>query len=481
MATDENSAAVSRAVSRVGRNATILAVTTVVCKAGSLAVVPFILRAFSMADYGLYSTAFAYAGLLSMVAYFGMNPIVVRDISRGERSKGSVVFHCAALRMALLVPAAGILVALGWVKGFSGRMWALTWLAFGAMGLDAITGAIKASMQGQGRFGQLAAVDAVRKSAQWLLAIAVVLTGAGIVVLAGAVAVAAMAAFTAAWVMGISRKDLVNVSFAPSYAVRMLRLAWPLGISAAFVIALDNIDIWLVDWLKGDEAVAVYKAANVFKPVFLAQAVVWAFMPLAFRLASKSRDDLARAGAVAGRYLLIGGAAAAIVFFCGAGGIVRVLAGDKYEASIPVFRVMALSLPPVFTGFLYLHILTAVDKQIYAAFIFAGGLAVNAVMDLVLVPAFGPLGAMLGTLVAQILLALASLAAVWKVVGSPFDGRSARVLAALAAAIPVAILTQRLSIADMGTGALAVFVILLVVLKAVTGKDIALAKRTFAR
>lgn len=475
--------AAPKALTRVGRNAAILAATTIFCKAGSIAVVPLILRAFTTAQYGMYSTAFAYVGLLGMLGFFGMNQIVIRDIARGDKPKGWVVFHCAALRMALLVPAAMALLLLGWAKGFSPQMRALTWLAFAALVFDAVTGAVKASMQAGGHFGRRSAVDAIRKGAQWALALVVILGFAspGIVALAAAVAVAAVLALVAAWTLGLSTEDFHGVAFAPSYATKMLKLAAPMGVSAGFVLALDNIDVWLLDWLRTSDSVAVYKAANVFKPLFLAQAVVWAFMPLAFSLAKGNRAALSRLSCVAARYLLILGAGFAIFFASAGGEIMTLLAGEKYAAGIPVFRIMGISLPFVFLSFLYLHLLTAVDKQLFAACIFAVGLAVNIAADIVFIKAWGPVGAMVGTLITEILIAVSSFLFVWKFVGRPCRPCDWRILAAIAGAIAAAILTQMLSIADMGIGALAVLAVLLVAFGAITRKDLPLLKKAFGR
>jgi len=481
MTTLAGSTSASRAAGRVGRNAAILAATSLLCKAGSLAVVPFILRAFTPVHYGMYSAAFAYAGLLGIVAYFGMNQIVVRDISTGDRPKGWVIFHCSALRGMLLVPAAGVLVVLGLVKGFSPAMWLLASLAFAVMALDAVTGTLKASLQAAERFGLVAALDAVRKCAQWGMAIAVILAGAGIAVLAGGVVAAAVITLAAAALITLRPRDFAGVNFAPRYAAGMLRLAAPMGISAAFVAALDNVDIWLLDALADFEAVAVYKAANVFKPVFIAQALVWAFMPIAFRLGRASRARLAAASAGAARFLVVSGAGIAIFIVCGADRIVPFLAGRAYVESVGAFQVMGMTLPFVFAGFLYLHMLTAVDRQILAVGIFAAGLAVNVAADVILIPRLGPAGAMLGTLCAEVVMFAAAIAVVWRVVGRPLDGASLRTAAAVAAGAAAAIFTRSAGIADMGIGALAVMGACLVASGAVSASDVALVKAVFTR
>jgi len=465
----------------VGRNAAILAGATLFCRAGSFAVLPLILRAFSRQDYGTYSAAFAYAGLLGMLAYFGMNPIVIRDIARGERPKGWVVFHCTAVRMVLLGVAGLALAAVGFFRHFTAQMWVLAWLAYAVVGFDAISGAVKASMQAEERFGLMAVVEMVRKAGQWVLAIALIAAGAGITMLAAAAAAAAGGALAAAFLVGMSREDLADVSFAPGYAMRMLRLAAPMGVSAAFVLALENVDIWILDNIRGVDQVGVYAAAVAFKPDFLAQSVVWAILPLAFRLGKENREELAQAVKRTARYLLIGGAALAIVFFSGGDVLVPLLAGDKYMESIRVFRIMGLSLPFVFVSFLYLHALTAVDKQIVAAVIFAGGLAVNIAVDLALVGKMGATGAILGTLTTEILIAVAAFVSVRRLVGRHFDRQDVMTVTAVAASGAAAALARWAGIWDLGAIGLVVFAVMLVVLKAVGREDAAVLARAFSR
>ena len=481
MSTVETKATLHDAALGVGRNAAILGGVTLLCKAGSFVVVPFILRAFPREAYGAYSAAFAYAGLLGMVAYFGMNPIVIRDIARGDRPKGTVLFHCTALRLGLLGISALVLFGVGLYSHFSRQMWALGWLAFAVMGFDALTGALKASMQAQGRFGLMAAVETVRKSGQWGLAFLVIFTGAGITMLAAATAAAAAAATAAAVLLGTSKDDFSDVRFAPGYAMRMLKLSAPMGLSAALVLALDRVDILVLERLKGPAEVGIYAAATAFKPDFVAQCVVWAMLPLAFKLAKDDREGLAQALRTAGRYLLICGAAIAIVCVCGGGILVEILAGAKYAASVPVFRIMGLSLPFIFVSFLYLHALTAVDKQAYAAAIFAAGLAVNVAVDLALVPSMGAPGAILGTLVTEVLIAGAALLLVWRFVGCPFTSSETKTGLAIAAAAATAGAMQALGINDLGAAALAVLGAVLFLSKALKRSDLEVIRLAFSK
>lgn len=478
---DSGIASAKRAITGVGRNAAILTAATLACKAGSLLVVPFVLRAFTKADYGVYSAAFAYAGLLGMITYFGMGPIVIRDIARRERSRGLVIFHCIALRMALLVVAAVALVALGFARHFSNAMWILAWLAFAVMGFDAVMGAARSSLQAEECFGRMAVVDVVRKASQWVLAFAVILLGLGITSLALCVVIAAAIAAAAATWLGMDRADFRGLRFEPAYALNMLKLSAPMGISAAFVLALERVDIWVLDTYKGAAAVGDYAAAVAFKPAFLAQAVVWAVLPLAFRLGRNDRDALARTVRTGGRYLFITGAAMSIVFLRGGAVLMPLLGGGQYEASIPVFEIMGLTIPFVYVSFLYLHALTAVDKQFIAALVFAIGLAVNIAMDLVLVPPMGPTGAILGTLCAQALMTLAALAAVWKLVGRPVGWKDLRMLLSAGGAAAVGYAVYSAAIIDLGAIALCAFAALLVASKALTKDDFRLVIRAFGR
>ena len=467
---------VAETIGTVGRNAGILVGATLFCKAGSLFVVPFILRAFTREEYGTYSAAFAYAGLLGMIAYFGMNPIVIRDIVRGERSKGWVVFHAAAIRMGLLAVAGVVLAAVGLVKGFSAQMWGLAWLAYAVMGFDAVSGAVKASMQAEGRFGLMAIVEMVRKTGQWVLAIAVIFAGAGIVTLAAAVGIAAGAAMIAALVLGVSRADFSGMSFAPSYAIRMLRMAVPVGLSAAFVLALERVDIWAIDIFRGPADVGIYAAGTAFKPDFIAQCVVWAILPLAFKLAKNDPATLVIAVATTGRYLLVAGAALAMVFFCGGGTILPILAGAQYGESITVFQVMGLSLPFIFVSLLFVHALTAVDRQSVAAVIFAAGLVINVVLDVALVPSMGAAGAIIATFVTEVLIAIAGFVCVWRLVGRPFAAGDARAVVSIAAGAIVAGAMYAFGVSDLGAAGVVTLGVMLLATKAVGKNDVALLR-----
>jgi O-antigen/teichoic acid export membrane protein len=249
-----------------------------------------------------------------------------------------------------------------------------------------------------------------------------------------------------------------------------------MGLSAAFLVALERVDTWMLDTMRGPVEVAVYSAGVAFKPAFLAQSVVWAIMPLAFRLAKENPAQLVVAIRTTARYFVIGGVGLAIVFFSGGEVLVPLLAGGQYSQSIGVFRVLGLSLPFAFLGLLYLNSLTVVDRQMIAAGIVAAGLVVNAALDLVLVPGMGAEGAIVATLVTEVIMAVAAFVAVWRVIGKPFAVTDGRTLLAAGAAVAVACISYIAGVPDAGGLGVAALAVGLLVFKVVSKADVALFK-----
>jgi O-antigen/teichoic acid export membrane protein len=87
-----------------------------------------------------------------------------------------------------------------------------------------------------------------------------------------------------------------------------------------------------------------------------------------------------------------------------AGHIVHFFLGEKFSAAIPLMRVLVFLLGFRFLSILCTKILNASNQQTRATYASGISLAVNVVLDIILIYSFGYMGAAVATLVSEMLL-----------------------------------------------------------------------------
>jgi O-antigen/teichoic acid export membrane protein len=101
------------------------------------------------------------------------------------------------------------------------------------------------------------------------------------------------------------------------------------------------------------------------------------------------------------KYLVLSGLFLAAVFAVLADSVVEMLYGPEYARSAAALRILSISVVFVFVRRQATEVLDNVDLRSATAWIFAAGLAMNVLLNFVLVPPFGYLGAAAATVVTE--------------------------------------------------------------------------------
>jgi O-antigen/teichoic acid export membrane protein len=85
---------------------------------------------------------------------------------------------------------------------------------------------------------------------------------------------------------------------------------------------------------------------------------------------------------------------------------ITLILGDKFLPAVPAFEILSVVWGLMFMSVLFLRILTATNRQRLVPVCIGGALVVNLVLDLILIPRMGFIGAAYATLLAEITLAV---------------------------------------------------------------------------
>jgi O-antigen/teichoic acid export membrane protein len=187
----------------------------------------------------------------------------------------------------------------------------------------------------------------------------------------------------------------------PRALYTIAKAALPIGVLGAIATAMQQSDRVMLRILSGDAAVGVYSAAWVLSENF--NLISDLFLGAAFAAAMRLFAAILGFPIEAGLYLI---APELIQLIYGRGG---------YSASAHVLQILACQLPLTFAFQVGTLPLLAQKRELDLAKLLAAGLVANVLLNLALIPRFGPTGSAMATLVvaAGTLLGSSRLSEVW--------------------------------------------------------------------
>ncbi len=254
--------------------------------------------------------------------------------------------------------------------------------------------------------------------------------------------------------------------------------AIPLGLGDVARGLTWQLDTILLALLQPAAVVGIYSVA--YRPLgplnWLPRAVLTAAFPSFARMADNDRAGLERASASSLRLLWIIGLPIAVVICMAAEPIVRILAGPEYLEAVAPMRLLIWITALSYLSFQFRFLFAALGRQRVFTLLVVGILAVEAVLQLLLVPRWSYFGACAGTLIGELLFTVAGLLICQRLGVGRIDVK-AMTMAALAGGVMAALLwtVRGLSLPFLigaSMFALAIYLLLCVWLGALRWKEV---------
>jgi PST family polysaccharide transporter len=347
---------------------------------------------------GQFGAIYAYLGLFTWMTTLGIEPVLVREISK-ERGSASNLMHTAFILASFLSVGAllaTILVA-PWA-GFNGHLRILLILA----GFEFILIPFRLPaiiFQVDLRQWYAATINVVRQGVWFAVVTILWLLGASLlyVVLGRLLATAIESSLTWAY----SRKFLSEgKKFLRERSGKILLHSIPIAFTSLLSMVYLRIDQVMLHKMASDFVLGQYVAAVRVSELF-------EFLPAAFIVSmapvlSVSVNDPKRFQDYTDklfRYFMIASSGICVFMSAGAGLIVRVLYGSQFLPAGPLLAVLIWSEIAVFFATVVYNVLIAKNQQWLLPVPTLVGAAINVALNVVLIPRYGAAGAAWATLV----------------------------------------------------------------------------------
>ena len=187
-------------------------------------------------------------------------------------------------------------------------------------------------------------------------------------------------------------------------AVELFKNSWPLFLSGILVMVNMRIDQVLLEYFKGTHEVGIYAAAVRVSEIgyLLGSIIITSAFPIVFKLRHSNEDIFFLKLKQLYKVLLLIAGLVTIMVVVFSGQIIHLFFGVGFEQASPVLLVHIFSIPIVFMGGATTYALVACDLQLFhLARTFLGCLT-NVVLNLMLIPKYGAMGAAYAMLISYL-------------------------------------------------------------------------------
>jgi O-antigen/teichoic acid export membrane protein len=373
----------------------------------------FYLRILGPTDAGAYATAVIIAGWFEIISNWGLNTLIIREVSRDKGQASRYLLNTTILRLGtaaiaglpILLYVVGVrsagnplgpeitmaifLLMIGMIfsgmgQGFAGLFYAYEKAEFNAV-ITTITTILKVG------FGVLALL--MGYGFVGLAAVSIVVNFLTLILLAGA----------AFWQMAFPGPWHIDLGLQR----RMIALSYPLMLNHLFAVIFFQVDVPMMRQINGDKVVGWYNSAYKWINAFnvIPSFFTFALFPVISRQAQSLRSDARRTFRMSLKLMLLLAFPIASFTMLLAPLMIGILGGREFlpDGAIAL-QLVVWSIPIGWMNSVSNYVLIAfgLEKRLTVAFVI--GLAFNVIANLIFLPRFSYVAASIITIFSEIVL-----------------------------------------------------------------------------
>ena len=359
-------------------------------------------RVLGPAQFGQFNYALAYVALFSSVATLGLDGIVVRNLVHTPDAKNLILGSAFILKViGSLLAISLCVISIFFVEPESPKMQMLVVIISAGMlfqALDVVDFWFQSRVTSM--YTVIAKIPAL--FVFFCARILLLLSTASLIAFAWVQSLELLLG-AIGLVVAYQRLGDRATAWRPlyKYAMTLIKESWPLILAGLSVMLYMKIDIVMLGKMSGDRETGLYSAASrlsegfYFVPMIIASSLTPMLLRARALGTAQYKQSLLNLYVLMVRLSLM----IAIPFAILAPLFIEVLFGDNYADSAAILRVHIWAAVAVFLGVASSQYLTAEGQQKMSLYRTLTGLIVNVVLNVLLIPTYGAMGAAIATLV----------------------------------------------------------------------------------
>jgi O-antigen/teichoic acid export membrane protein len=379
------------------RNSGFLFLNGIVTNILSFFALLYIARYLGPEKYGMYTFAFAFIYFFSFIPDMGIHQILVREAAKEPEKAGKLIGNGTIMQICLSLVALFLAFVLINVINFPPSTKSALYIA--SLGLLITgTGAYGIIYEAKLRMEYSLLFNLANRI---VFLIFIFLAIANNMELNVFIFASVLATFIHNLLMILFAKKLVNVSFDVDISLmkQLVKEAIPIAIASVFTVIYFRIDVLMLSFLRGDTEVGFYSAAYRLTEalVFLPTVITTSTFPLMSKYYKDSFDSFSFAYTRTFKYLFATGLLIAVLVTFASDKIIFIVYGLEYQSSAIALQILIWSTAIMFiTTLISTTCVSSGNQQIVSKRAILAAL-LNVILNLILIPWIGYIGAAIAT------------------------------------------------------------------------------------
>ncbi len=389
-------------VRRIAANTIALLAGKVLCGLLSLASLVVLARSLGVVAFGAYTYAQAIVSIFSLICLFGLDTVLIREISQQPSSRSRLLGSGFFIRSGIGLACFGLSVGISWiVLAADVDTWNIAVILSIPLLLSPLQ-LLRAAFEALLKSHYPVLADLLARGLGFCAICWLAREGGTVEGMAWATvgAEAAGSIFLLGFAWG---RSLLNMKPDRSTCWWLMREAWPVAVASLSGVIYFRIDAVLIGVFRGNAEVAYYNCAySVMSALmFIPEAFSRSLYPVMSEAYHLSKGRMAFIVTRAFKYLVTMAVPVATLGALLAPGIVRMLYGASFEPAQGALRVLSVSAGVVFVSYLVSTSINAMGQQRVNMFYSTFCAVFNIVLNLAVIPRWGFLGASWTTLLTE--------------------------------------------------------------------------------
>jgi O-antigen/teichoic acid export membrane protein len=414
-----------RAAFRVIKNSVALMTGQTYAMVINLVAVGIIARYLPLPVFGDYGFVLALCMIFSVVTDMGTNQIMIREIARNKDRARE--FYSAGLIIKLFLSLLTMVLIVVVARVASNRPGIINAAYIGAIAvtLNMIGDVPESVFRAYERMELNACLRGIQQTTYLIAILAVVFLDLKLKGIFGALTLGYFAKVAVGFFIVFRKFFPLGLVWNWLLLKWLFREAFPIGLNRIFRQTTFRIDTILLKLFVTRQAIGVFHGIYrvVLTASFIPRNVTDSLFPMMSRNSELNKESVIAIFNKAFKFLLILVLPLILVVSLMADQFVRVILGSNFVDAAPLMRLLLLVWGFSFFSILCNKTLYALNRQRHVTIAVGLCLAVNILLDLILIPRFGYMGAGVATLSAEVTMFLVSLTLVCRFLGKIWLGR----------------------------------------------------------
>jgi O-antigen/teichoic acid export membrane protein len=391
---------------RLVKNTSVLMVSQIIGYVLAFFYSIYAARYLGAEGFGVLSAALAIAGIFSILADLGLSNLTVREVAREPKLASKYLGNSIMLKILLSVITFVLIALVGYLSGYPSEKANVLYFITLSLILNSFGGIFNAIFQAYEKM-EYQSVGQILNNVLMFVGIFMAI-GYQFNIVAFAIVYFLASAITLIYTVIICLWKFVlpKIEFDFSFWRLTLKEALPIAISGIFALIAFRVDIVMLEIFKGSVAVGWYSAAYKLMEalLFFPSMYTVSVYPLLSKFYMDSRQSLEISYYKSFKYLLIISLPIVAATTILAPKIILLLYKTGYSESIIALQILIWALPFIFLSYVLGSAIVSINKQVEVVRITFMTMLINIVLNLILIPLWGFVGAACVTVITEICL-----------------------------------------------------------------------------